>query len=277
MHFALLKKAPSSGAFLLSGVLLSFFLSLLPAFPAWAQSCKPFGAAEIVQVRKVFDGDTVLLSDGRRVRLLGIDTPELGRDGRVDQPGAVAAKRQLERLIGGQPLRLIQGLKRHDRYGRVLGHLYLPDGRHLTAELLRKGAGFWISVAPNVRLAECFARAELQAQHAESGLWAGYRWQRAGGLQAGAGGFHLLTGQVTRVDRSRRAVWVELDDRLVVQITDTLAKQIGYARINRWLGTSVRVRGWVIDRQARGQRLKKGYKRWLIRLSAVTMLQPATD
>lgn len=52
-----------------------------------------------MQVRQVVDGDTLRLVDGRSVRLIGINTPEVGRKGRSSEPYAEAARRRLQALV----------------------------------------------------------------------------------------------------------------------------------------------------------------------------------
>ena len=268
MPLAQIEKARVMGAFLLSG--------LLTAFPAFS-ACSLLSPQQTVHVRTVFDGDTVLLKDGRRVRLLGINTPEMGRDGRPDQPFAQAAKSTLKQLVTDQPLALVVGRQQKDRYGRILGHLYRPDGQHLAEALLQQGLGYRVSVNPNTRLVDCLATAERRAEQKAVGLWAGPVWQEAAALKGGMQGFMLLQGRVTHIQKTQRATWLELDDRLAVKIPTTLRKQLGNRRINALKGSRIAVRGWVVDRLTRSPRLKKGYKRWMLRLGAPSMLQMLTE
>jgi endonuclease YncB( thermonuclease family) len=92
-------------------------------------------------VEKVIDGDTVVLSGGEHVRLLGIDAPELhpgrpGRAGPFPEPGAVEACEALRALVEGRTLRVER--RGRDRYGRTLARLRLPDGRDVSEELLKR-------------------------------------------------------------------------------------------------------------------------------------------
>jgi len=267
MHVALLEKAPALGAFLCLGV-----FTLSPLSSGASPLCEPPTHTESVSVQQIYDGDTVRLSDGRRVRLLNIDTPELGRDGRPDQPFARAAKQTLERLIANQPLRLSTEQKKTDHYGRTLGHLYLSDGRNLAEQLLRQGLGFRASVAPNLARTACAVAAERYAQRAATHLWQGSPWRDVRQLQAGEGGFRLLEGRLSLVQQGRRALWLELDNRLAIRIPSAMAKQSSLTGTKWRKGATVRVRGWLIDRKAGGKRLKAGYKRWLVRLGASSML-----
>lgn len=275
MLLAYTEKAPLSGAFL-------FFCTLLFALPAFSRDCSalllpPNSPAEKVRVSYIFDGDTVKLDDGRRIRLLGINTPEMGPDGHADEPFAVAARQALLRLTERSELLLVVGAKPEDHYGRVLGHLLRADGSLLSAELLRQGLGYWISVSPNIRAAGCLAAAEQVARQSGLGVWRGDAVRQARQLQPGDQGFMLLEGRVTGIQTSRKAHWLTLDNRLVVQMSKALATQLKPLAVSALRDRHIAVRGWVIDRQARGQRLKKGYQRWLLRLTAASMLQLVTD
>ena len=202
MHLSVnLKKASLVGA---------FFVSLLGADLAQA-FCPQRADLAQVAVRQVIDGDTVRLADGRSVRLIGINAPELGRKGRSDEPYAVQAKRRLQALVDASDGRvgLLYGAQRKDRYGRTLAHLYDRQGRNLEAQLLGEGLGFMVAVAPNTALVTCQAKAERVARSQRLGLWRDEQVKAAGQLRSG--GFALLGGRVTGVQRNRGGLWLDLD------------------------------------------------------------------
>ena len=90
------------------------------------------GALE-ARVSKVLDGDTFTLSgESRRIRLWGLDAPEW------DQRGGSAATATLRSLISGKTLKC--NVLDIDRYGRLVGQCFLPDGRDIAAEMIRSGA-----------------------------------------------------------------------------------------------------------------------------------------
>src|SRR5690606_38338142 len=101
-----------------------------------------------VAVAQVIDGDTLRLTDGRSVRLIGLNTPELGRKGRVAEPLADAARNHLQQLVKASDgrLGLRMGREARDRYGRVLAHAYDVQGNNLEAALLAQGLGFFVAV-----------------------------------------------------------------------------------------------------------------------------------
>ncbi|MEJ2593117.1 MAG: thermonuclease family protein, partial [Candidatus Thiodiazotropha sp.] len=165
------KKAPQCGAFLL-WLCCAFGLAFLPS-PSAADSCSVPKDAELAAVRQVIDGDTLQLRDGRHVRLIGLDTPEIGHDGKRDMPGGQAAKAALRRLVreGGDRVYLQLGRESRDRYHRWLAHLYTPDGKSLTQALLREGLGRQIAFPPNLSNFECYRDAEASARANKRGLW----------------------------------------------------------------------------------------------------------
>jgi len=84
------------------------------------------------RVSKVQDGDTFTLSGtSRRIRIWGLDAPEW------DEAGGSLATDTLRRLIAGNTLDCL--VRDVDRYGRIVGQCFLPDGRDIAAEMIRSG------------------------------------------------------------------------------------------------------------------------------------------
>jgi len=212
-----------------------------------AGDCPADRPGERVAVAEVFDGDTVRLRDGRKVRFIGIDTPELGRDGRPSQPMADAARAEVVRLLaGGLEIELRPGAERHDRYGRMLAHVFLPDGRNVTAHLLERGLGTALTVPPNLWQLACYRRAEARAQAAARGIWAldAYRQRASESLGRNDTGFHIVTGRVERVGESASAIWLNLTGRLALRIPrQDLPHFPQHPRL--FQGRSVVARGWL--------------------------------
>ena len=130
-------------------------------------------------VRRVVDGDTIQLLDGRLVRYIGIDTPELRRrEGSrwvMDpEPFALAATEANRRLVEGKTVRLEYDVQPRDRYGRLLAYVYV-DERMVNAELLETGYAHLLTIPPDVRYAEEFRRLAAGARREHRGLWAAER------------------------------------------------------------------------------------------------------
>lgn len=222
--------------------------SALLLAPAHAVECPADRIDRRGRVAQVFDGDTVRLADGSRVRLIGINTPEHGRDGAPDEPFARAASTALRRLLAGEDdhIALRLGEERRDRYGRLLAHAYLPDGRSIGRLLLEDGLALHVTVPPNTFRHRCYARAERVARTADRGLWVHprYRGVAVAELGAGAAGFRVVEGRIRRVGSSRHAWWLELDGLTLRLDRDDLAyfDELEPAILS---GRPIRVRGWI--------------------------------
>lgn len=121
---------------------------------------------EDATVATVVDGDTIELTDGRRVRYIGINTPERG------QPYYDEASEANRQLIGGQPVQLEFDQDTFDQYGRTLAYIW-ANGALVNREIIARGYANTFTVPPNVKYNDAFLEAEQEAREAERGLWAG--------------------------------------------------------------------------------------------------------
>ncbi len=120
---------------------------------------------------RVIDGDTVVLEGGARVRFLGIDAPEMERDGSPAEYLAHQSKDFVADLIQGKTVRLEYDRERYDRYGRLLAYLFLPDGAMVNLAVVRQGLARVYFQAPNLRYQETLNAAQQEAMAAGRGLW----------------------------------------------------------------------------------------------------------
>ncbi|WP_449279227.1 thermonuclease family protein [Leucobacter sp. GX0328] len=128
-----------------------------------------------VVVSRVIDGDTFVATAAGaevRVRIIGINTPELGRNGSVDECYAVEARTLLEEMIGGQAVTLSNDPTQSgsDRYGRLLRHVAV-DGHDVAVVLLSQGAGREYRYDRDYVGRTDHIRAEAKARSSEAGLW----------------------------------------------------------------------------------------------------------
>ena len=134
----------------------------------------PAGRKSAGQVVRVVDGDTIHVRvDGRRekVRYIGVDTPESVKPGTPVQCFAKRASALNARLVEGEQVRLVLDAEERDRYGRLLAYVY-AGGVFVNAELVRSGYAEPLTVPPNVRFEDRFARLARDARLARRGLWA---------------------------------------------------------------------------------------------------------
>ena len=143
-----------------------------------------YNDGERYRVMRVIDGDTVKLSNRERVRLIGIDTPEVyeseklyrdasrsHKDIRAIQEMGRRASRFVKELIDGKTVRLEFDAQRRDRYGRLLAYLYLEDGTFVNARIVEEGYAKTYTIPPNVKYASLFSKLQGEARRQGRGLW----------------------------------------------------------------------------------------------------------
>ncbi|WP_460804312.1 thermonuclease family protein [Microbulbifer agarilyticus] len=264
------KKTPRTflGVFFCAWLLL---LTTLQANTARAD-CVLGSADEVVGLKQVIDGDTLRLSDGRRVRLIGVNTPELARGKRPAQPLAKEAKDFTERFLAGGDLELVYDRDRRDNHGRILAYVYNHRGDSLESALLSAGLAFHIAVAPNLALSECLASREREARLRQRGVWSPGVWpvMAASRVRPGDGGFVLLTGQVKKAHHNR-FIWLDLDGPVALRVDPRSAPSL--KRQKNWRNRQLMVRGWLVDRGAKYAARNPGHKRWFIAVDAAETLE----
>jgi endonuclease YncB( thermonuclease family) len=122
----------------------------------------------------IVDGDTLLLGDGRKVRLVGIQTPKLplGRVGFKKWPLADEAKAALAALTQDRRLVVAFGGARADRHGRALAHLVRSADRlWVQGEMLRRGMARVYSFPDNRKAVARMLVLERQARAEKRGIW----------------------------------------------------------------------------------------------------------
>ncbi len=129
-------------------------------------------ATQTAQVIRVIDGDTVILADGRKVRYLGIDAPEISHTP-FDPYGPEAFEFNHD-LVQAKEVRLEYDVNRTDSYGRTLAFVYVKkDGRWVcvNAELVRAGLARTLFIPPNSKYKQYFRKLEAEAFRARRGIW----------------------------------------------------------------------------------------------------------
>ena len=140
---------------------------------------------EYLTVTKVIDGDTFKMSDGSKVRLTGIDTPEkydsdklsrqselTGRDKETIKKLGEAASEFVRKLVEGKRVTLVkdEGYEDKDRYDRLLRYVYLEDGTFVNAKIIEEGYANVYNAASISKINE-FRRLEREARENKRGLW----------------------------------------------------------------------------------------------------------
>ncbi len=137
-----------------------------------------------ILVKRAVDGDTLLLENGERVRLIGIDTPEMHESSKLYRDSKktnqdVETIKELGRqsyqftknLVEGKRVRLEFDVERQDKYNRLLAYVYLKDGTFVNAEIVRQGYASLMTIPPNVKYADLFLKLYQEARENQRGLW----------------------------------------------------------------------------------------------------------
>ena len=237
-------------------ILLVLALAWLPAWAAAAEDPTAGLVLDaVVRVTQIVDGDTVVLADGRQVRLVGIQAPKLplGRKGFEPWPLAGEAKAELGRLALGRELRLGFGGRRQDRHGRILAHLYDQDGLWIQGVLLEQGLARVYSFADNRALVAQMLARERRARSEWRGIWgqAFYVIRDAQEVWNDIGSLQLVEGRVREAAKVKGRIYLNYGADWRRDFTVTLAPAVrrrfeaeGIDPLT-YGGQQIRVRGWV--------------------------------
>lgn len=149
----------------IAAIAVGVFLVLRPAgLPAG----RP-GTATPATIEYVHDGDTLFLTDGTKVRLLGIDTPEIGENLECYGDEATALLRSM--LPEGTEVSVLADVEPLDEFGRSLLFVYTEGGQLVNLTLIERGAAEAVVLEPNLLFADELEAAEDAAQSAGIGMW----------------------------------------------------------------------------------------------------------
>ena len=203
----------------------------------------------------MIDGDTVVLEDGREVRLVGIQAPKLplGREGFETQPLAPEARAAIEAMLAGQAVRLMYGGLEVDRYGRALAHVFTDAGLWVQGEMLRLGLARVYSFADNRAHVADMLALEGEARRARRGIWSHpyYDVRTPESAVSFLDRFELVEGRVLAADEVRGRVYLNYGPDWTTDFTVSIAP----ADVRRFRtdgiepldfgGRTIRVRGWL--------------------------------
>jgi endonuclease YncB( thermonuclease family) len=214
---------------------------------AWADTACP-GARydETTSIRYIHDGDTLHLRDGRKVRLIGINTPEVAHGDKTAEPFSAQAKNALIKLFGDKKtISLIYGKEKLDRYERLLAHAFTSDGTNIQATLLEQGLARAVTFPPNTQFSTCYQQQERKARCTKTGLWKKTKPLMAKNLDDTHIGFQLVKGKLKNISINKKGIWLKLDNKLTVGIRPNNQQLFDIEAIYELLDENVVVRGWL--------------------------------
>jgi len=246
------KKALSLSAFLVLAFLL-LTPSISSATPTIRCSLDANDKTdETVTISHVYDGDTVKLSDGRKLRLIGINTPETRSKYKTAEPFGRQARDFLRKLIKkSNTVQIRYGAQKKDRYGRLLAHVFLSDGRNISAMMLQFGLARSLHVPPNDWRFRCYDQLDKRAQRRKIGLW-NHPFYKTINLDASnlplgkayKSTFTQVSGVVSRIDDSKNNIWINLGAQFVLRINKSNLAAFNTIDFNSLLGKKITARGY---------------------------------
>ena len=200
---------------------LLILLLIVYSSSAFSLGCPSTQWDESAVVDYINDGDTITLRNGKRVRFIGINTPEINyRYLAQSEPYALQAKALVEKYVRiGDPVHLVFDQIKHDKYGRILAYVYTKTGRNLSALQLQNGfAKQWV-IDKNDRFWQCLQRSEEQARSAKKGIWSAFEPLQALQLTKKNKGYRYIRGKITKLSLTNKGLLFLLDNKLNVWIS----------------------------------------------------------
>ena len=204
------------------------------------------------RIAKVYDGDTVLLSDGRKIRLLGINTPEVSHKDKKADAGGNEAKQWLISKLESNKVRLVTDVEKTDKYGRILAHLFTETKEHINLQLVEAGLAEVTIYPPNLLYAEQLIKAQDKAELEKRGIWRSkdYAVKPVSSLEEnGHSGWTRLEGQVKRIRPSRKFIYLEFSEVFEVRIERQWLSL--FPELKSYLNKTVEARGWINSNKGR--------------------------
>lgn len=128
-------------------------------------------AEKYVIVTRVIDGDTIEITNGEKVRYIGVNAPESVHPKKSVQCFGKEAAVYNRKLVEGKVVRLVRDISKTDKYGRLLRYVYLRDGTFVNLALVKNGYAYATTFPPDVAHSHLFVEAARQARAQSVGLW----------------------------------------------------------------------------------------------------------
>jgi micrococcal nuclease len=175
-------------------------------------ACAPYCDYSRIKVVEVIDGDTIRLADGKLLRYIGLDTPEIRlKKGEQfvysPQPFSIEAKEFNAKLVENRFIRVEFDLERVDQYGRLLGYCFI-DGVFVNAKLVEEGFAVTYTQPPNIKYADLFIKLQREARKQRRGLWGAYEVVDHTMAHRYINQIRTVKGKVLKTYRSKRCIFL---------------------------------------------------------------------
>ena len=197
-------------------------------------------------VEKVFDGDTILLSDGQKVRLLGVNTPEVAGRNKNAEAGGAQAKEWMRQQLEGRKVRLEGDVEKQDKYQRTLAYVFTEDKRHINLELVKQGLAAVNIYPPNLKYVDVLLDAQRLAESAGLGIWGrgDYAPQPFEMLDdENYKGWKRIVGSIRAFKQTGKYSYLQFSDKVSVRIENDMLPL--FPSLQSYVGKTLEARGWV--------------------------------
>jgi len=200
----------------------------------------------LYRVEKVFDGDTILLNDGRKIRFLGINTPEVAGKDKSAEAGGEQARHWLLQRLEQQGISLEEDVEKQDKYGRTLAYVFSEDHQLINLELVKNGLASVSIFPPNLKYTDSLLEAQRSAEQAHLGIWGQPDYAPLAFQHLNENNYHgwkRITGQIQAIKQGAESSYLQFSDHVAIQVEN----QYGgwFPKLADYLGKTLEVRGWL--------------------------------
>ncbi|MCK5831175.1 MAG: thermonuclease family protein [Methylococcales bacterium] len=198
------------------------------------------------QVKKVYDGDTILLSNGNKIRFLGMNTPEVENRHKSAQAGGEEAKLWLQKALKNKKVRLEKDIEKHDKYNRLLAHLFTKDKQHINLELIKRGLATVNIHPPNLKYSNDLIKAQQHAEQNKLGVWQRKEYipkQTSKLNRSNYKGWQRIKGEVTIIRYTRKYIYLKFSESFSLKISQQTIDL--FPDLNSYIGKQIEARGWI--------------------------------
>ncbi|MEQ1528475.1 MAG: thermonuclease family protein, partial [Methylococcales bacterium] len=174
-----------------------------------------------VSVKKIYDGDTIELADGSKIRLLGVNTPEVKHYDKQADAGGDEAKRWLTAKLNNRKVRLVHDIEKTDKYGRTLAHVFTDSKEHINVQLVAEGLAEVSIYPPNMLFTDDFLKAQAQAEQRKLGIWQRPEYTPipiTALTEQGHTGWTRLFGKVEEIHQTKKFTYLVFNNQFEVRI-----------------------------------------------------------
>ena len=206
-----------------------------------------------IQVKKVYDGDTILLVNGNKIRLLGINTPEVeGRYKSASEAGGEAAKQWLKKSLLNQKVRVEIDVEKHDKYSRILAHVFTANKQHINLELVKNGLASVNIHPPNLKYTDELLAAQKHAEQTQLGIWSHQEYAPKHFSEINRSnykGWHRIKGKIQAITQTRKYISLTLSESFSLKIRKTSLEL--FSDLDDYINAQIEVRGWINKQKKR--------------------------